>query len=91
YQCTLNNDGTFSSCAYTPALAPPAPNWSITSNTASAYATAYSQYAYVAANGNHVYQCTIDPTTGLYKYCAQTPSSMPGTSAQGIFFTTVFN
>jgi hypothetical protein len=80
YQCTLNNDGTFNTCALLSA-AGPANGWRTLGITISKTSDVY--YAYVGSaksdgRGNladGVYQCTFDTTNGTFKTCALTPST----------------
>ena len=86
YQCSLNNDGTFSSC---PAPTPPSgvTSWQPAGITFAAFNG--SQYAYVAdgQSSGAVYQCSLN-TSGVLTNCSATPSGT-NWSPQFIAFATI--
>ena len=85
YQCSLNSNGTFNTCAVTPSAG--APSWVPFSL---AFATVNgTQYAYVADENGNIYQCTLN-SNGTFNTCTATPStSAPAWQPIGLAFATV--
>jgi hypothetical protein len=85
-KCSLNADGSFSSCARTPAVGAPA--WTPFGTTITTVNGI--PYAYVTDNSSsHVYQCSLN-ADGSYNACSVTPSSgAPSWKPFGITTVTV--
>lgn len=86
YQCSLANDGTFSSCP-APTLPSGVTSWKPAGITFAAFNG--SQYAYVAdgQSTGAVYQCSLN-TSGVLTHCNATPSGTSW-SPQFIAFATI--